>query len=65
MSDSSIRANPSMDDPSNQIPSVSAFSAWMDRDRDIFWHPLDIRELETDEFYSIRLNFLKHLRYVC
>ena len=28
MSDSSIRQKPSIEDPSNQIPSVRAFSAW-------------------------------------
>ena len=34
-------------------------------DSNIFWHPLDIRELKADKFDFVRLNFLKHLRYVC
>ena len=49
MSDSSIRTNPSIEDPSNMISPSSAFSNWLRRHLDVLVDAEDVGELQPEE----------------
>ena len=61
MSDSSIALKPVIDEPSKPMPSSSAPSISLGRDREALQMPLDVREPEQDELDALVLDPLEHV----
>ena len=62
MSDSSIALKPVIDEPSKPIPSSSAPSTSLERDREALQMPLDVGEPEEEVVDALLLDLLQHGR---